>query len=86
MRMLGPAKELRHCPAGMDLGQVRKGVGIGRCVSVRWASLAHLVALEEFSSDFLLTHFNCYYSSASVDHSSHVFTGGEVCFAENYFG
>jgi len=32
------------------------------------------------------THCKCFYSSASVDHSSHVFTGGEVRFAEDRFG
>jgi hypothetical protein len=26
--MLGPAKELRRCPAGMDSGQVRMGVAV----------------------------------------------------------
>jgi hypothetical protein len=51
---------------------------------VRWASSAHLVPLEEFSNDSLWTHDKCFFSSASVDHSSHVFTGGEVCFAEEY--
>jgi len=61
-------------------------VRIGRCASVRWASSAHLVPLEEFSNDSLWTHCKCFYSSASVDHSSHVFTGGEVCFAEDRFG
>ena len=51
-----------------------------------WASSAHLVPLEEFSNDSLWTHCKCFYSSASVDHSSHVLTGGEVCFAEDRFG
>jgi hypothetical protein len=59
---------------------------IGRCVSVRWASSAHLVSLVEFSNDSLWTHCKCFYSSASVDHSSHVCTGSEVCFAEDCFG
>ena len=61
-------------------------VRIGRCASMSWASSAHLVPLEEFSNDSLWTHCKCFYSSASVDHSSHVFTGGEVCFAEDRFG
>jgi hypothetical protein len=43
-----------------------------------WASSAHLVPSEGFSNDSLWTHCKCFYSSASVDHSSHVFTGGEV--------
>jgi hypothetical protein len=51
-----------------------------------WASSVHLVPLEEFSNDSLWTRCKCFYSSASVDHSSHVFTGGEVCFAEDRFG
>ena len=41
---------------------------------MRWASSAHLVLLEEFSNDSLWTHCECFYSSASVDHSSHVLT------------
>jgi hypothetical protein len=53
---------------------------------VRWVSSAHLVPLEEFGNDSLWTHCKCFYSSASVDHSSHVFTVGEVCFAEDCFG
>ena len=48
-----------------------------------WASSSHLVPLEEFSNDSLWTHCKCFYSSASADHSSHVLTGGEVCFAED---
>ena len=49
--------------------------------------LNHLVSLEEFSNDSMWTHCSIVsaYSSASVDHSSHVFTGGEVCFVEDYF-
>jgi hypothetical protein len=41
-----------------------------------------IVLLEELTNDSLWTHCKCFYSAASVDHSSHVFTGGEVCFAE----
>ena len=52
---------------------------------MRWASsAAHLVYLEKYSYDSLWTHCKCFYSSASVDHSSHVFTGGEVCFARMF--
>ena len=43
---------------------------IGQCASMSWASSSHLVPLEEFSNDSLWTHCKCFYSSASVDHSS----------------
>jgi hypothetical protein len=58
-----------------------------RCVSVRWASSARRI-LSLWTS---LVTIPCgpivsAYISASVDHSSHVFTGSEVCFADDYFG